>query len=133
MVDPAPATDSGLILVVDDYDDLRELTTDLLTDAGYTVVAVANAAGALEAASHSPNRFRLLVTDVNLGGMSGVELAHELRRLSPGLPVLYVSGEPVTGIPAEELLLKPFGLAEFSAKVRYLMEKSRGRVALDRW
>ncbi len=122
-----PVIDSGLILVVDDYEALRELTTDLLTDAGYEVIAVATASAALEAASRSPNGFRLLVTDVNLGGMSGVELARALREVSPGLPVLYLSGEPVPGIRADELLMKPFQLAEFSAKVRNLMAQSWGR------
>ncbi|HZQ49167.1 MAG TPA: response regulator [Candidatus Dormibacteraeota bacterium] len=120
-------SDPGLILVVDDYDALRELTSDLLTEEGYEVMAVATAAEALEAASRTPNNFRLLVTDVNLGGMSGVELACAMRAVSPGLPVLYLSGERVPGILADELLLKPFEVAEFSAKVGKLMAKSWGR------
>ncbi len=119
-------TESGWVLVVDDYEAVRELTADLLTYAGYEVVAVSSASAALEAASRSPDKFQLLVTDVNLGGMSGVELASALHQLSPGLPVLYLSGEPAAGIGADELLLKPFQLAEFEAKVRHLIAKSRG-------
>jgi DNA-binding response OmpR family regulator len=123
--DPGPTGDYGSILVVDDYDDLRELTADVLTAAGYEVIAVANASAALEVASRSPKEFRLLVTDVNLGGMSGVELADAMRRLSPQLQVLYMSAERAAGINADDLVLKPYELNELSGKVRQLMAKSR--------
>ena len=125
MVDPGPLSGSGLILVVDDYDDLRELTADVLTGAGYEVIAVANASAALEVASQSPRGFRLLVTDVNLGGMSGVELADAMRRFSPELQVLYITGEPAPGIDPDDLVLKPYQLDELSRKVHKLMAKSQ--------
>jgi len=120
-------TDSALILLVDDYDEGRELTADFLISAGYEVVAVADAAAALEAAGHSPHGFRLLITDVNLRGMSGLELAQAVHQISPELPVLYVSGEAVPpSIPPDDVLLKPFEFAVFSAKVRELIARSEG-------
>src|SRR6185295_19293499 len=98
----------GQILVVDDYEEVRELTVEVLAGAGYAVVAVGDASAALAEVKRTGSQIRLLVTDLNLGGMSGIELAQEVRRLRPGLPVLYISGEAAGSIiQPDELILKP--------------------------
>jgi PAS domain S-box-containing protein len=92
---PAPVTASGAprgrgetALVVEDADAVRVLTGRILYTAGYQVIPVENAAVALERLDGAD----VLVTDVVMPGMSGVELATAARERRPGLPVVFVSG-----------------------------------------
>jgi hypothetical protein len=83
-------TGSGRILLVEDEPDVRALTGDLLELEGYEVTAVPDAERALEVAeAAAPD---LLLTDVVMPGMNGIDLATELSRRLPELRVLFVSG-----------------------------------------
>ena len=78
------------ILYVEDSDDLREIQSELLQEQqlDYAAVATAEEAEALFADGH----FDLLLTDVSLPRISGIELARRLRVLKPRLWVVYLSG-----------------------------------------
>lgn len=78
------------VLLVEDDEDNRELLAEFLRLEGHVVEAVADAEGALELAAKAP--FDAVVADVGLPRMDGLQLARELRRLSPGLAVIAVSG-----------------------------------------
>lgn len=78
------------ILLVEDDDDNRELLAEFLRLEGHVVHPAADAESALEIAAREP--FDALVADVGLPRMDGLELARELRRRSPGLAVVAVSG-----------------------------------------
>ncbi len=81
---------AGAVLLVEDEPDVRALMRDVLEAAGYRIRAAANGAEALRlAAVEAPE---LLVTDVVMPGMTGPELAAELEKTQPELPVLFVSG-----------------------------------------
>lgn len=83
------------------------------------------ASAALEAVGRSANHLRLLITDVNLRGMSGPELVQAVRQVSAELPVLYVSGGAAPpAVRPDELVLRPFEFAELSAKGRQLITKT---------
>lgn len=109
----------AVVLVVDDDDDLRALIVELLSQLGYPVVDAGDAEVALARYRHRP--LRLLITDVQLPGVDGVTLAHELRQEQPLLPVLCISGAvpalPV-GLGTEiAVLTKPFTMRELARAV----------------
>ncbi|GAA2707553.1 hybrid sensor histidine kinase/response regulator [Actinoplanes palleronii] len=107
--------DGRRVLVVEDEEAVREIVCRLLVKAGYRVFAAPHPAEALRMCRDDGLAFDLLLTDVIMPGMSGTQLAAELRRDRPGLPVLFMSGYtsgPAPGgqeLPADApLLRKPF-------------------------
>lgn len=94
------------ILLVEDNALLREMLGSMLAGAGYTVLA----AGTEDEAMHhlvGATPIHLLLTDILLlGGLSGPDLVRVARQVRPGLPVLYVSGDP-TGerVPTGDMAL----------------------------
>lgn len=108
------------LLLVEDKDSFRRLLTQALAGSVWTVRAVADPRSALEALESGP--FQVLVTDLRLPGMSGIELIRRARRLQPGLRVVLMSafGEPrdiveAMRLGADDFLPKPFDLDAFLA------------------
>ncbi len=83
---------SETILLVDDETHVRELVAQLLQASGYTVLAAADPAAALELSDRHPGPIDLLLTDVMMPEMSGQELCQRLMNLRPRTRVLYMSG-----------------------------------------
>lgn len=84
-----------VVLVVDDDRGQVALITSFLQKAGFRVVSAASgviALKALEAAGEASNEIALLVTDLDMPGMSGRTFAGEMRKKHPALKVLYVTG-----------------------------------------
>lgn len=112
-----------VILYVEDDDLARELFGDLLGAPERRIVAVGDAAGAREALrEHDVN---LLITDVNLPGDSGLDVAREALRQNPSLPVIVCSGHDSTTIvrslgPTAHSLRKPIDLPELEALIERL-------------
>ncbi len=96
------------VLVVEDDGSMREITRDLLEEAGYVVFEAANPRRAISLARSrlrsGQGAFDLLLTDVVLPGMSGPELATEVHALSPRTRVLFMSGYPAQIVGHHELL-----------------------------
>jgi CheY-like chemotaxis protein len=129
---PSPSAPRGrgeTVLVVEDADAVRVLTGRLLYAAGYQVVSVESGAVALERLDDAD----VLVTDVVMPGMSGVELAIAARERRPDLPVVFVSGytgdTTVTGSddPATAFLAKPFDGDDLLRAVRKTLDASGAR------
>jgi signal transduction histidine kinase/ActR/RegA family two-component response regulator len=113
------------ILVVDDDEEVRIVTSDTIKEIGYKVVAVATAEAAL--AKLVGERFDLLITDVAMPGVNGVELARRARVLDPAMPVLFSSGYADVQTFGEELsdetiLKKPFRISEVAARIEASLE-----------
>ena len=93
-VSKAPGANE-MVLVVEDEAPLRRLVVKIRTDSGYRVEAAANAEEAIalceERAARREN-INLLLSDVIMPGIDGRQLAARLRQISPGLPVLFMSG-----------------------------------------
>ncbi|HYD97910.1 MAG TPA: ATP-binding protein, partial [Alphaproteobacteria bacterium] len=109
--DAAPAG-HGTILLVEDNRDIAELTGSLLRDAGYQVLPAGSAAEALTII-HRGVPLDLVFSDIVMpGGLSGVDLAREVRRLRPDVPVLLTSGYSTNAEAAVQegfpLLPKPY-------------------------
>lgn len=115
---PKPVQGTGTALLVDDEDLVRASTADMLTELGYKVVEAASAEEALRLieSGQSPD---LLVTDHLMPGMTGTDLARELRARWSDLRVLLVSGYAEAEGVAPDLvrLVKPFRQADLAAKL----------------
>ena len=102
----------GHVLLVEDDREVSALTRELLTALGFSVLHVASADAALGALANSRN-IDVVLSDVMMpGGVSGLELAREIRRRHPALPILLTTGyvESVSGMEDGEfdVLLKPY-------------------------
>jgi signal transduction histidine kinase len=125
----APTLGAGeSILVVEDHDDVRVFTTQILTALGYRVATAPDAPGALRLLEQHSG-VDLLFTDVGLPGMGGRALADEVLRRWPATKVLYTTGYARNSIihhgrldPAVALITKPFTQASLAAKVRAALE-----------
>ena len=117
------------ILVVEDDEALRLYTVETLGDLGYSVVAAANAAAALEIIGRGPE-IDLLFTDIVMpGGMNGRQLADEAIRQKPKLKVLFTTGYTANAIvhhgrldPDVELISKPFTYESLGRKIRTILD-----------
>jgi len=121
------------ILLVEDEEMLREVAADSLRVNHYTVLEASSAEDALRLVAVTPARIDLLLTDVVMPGLIGPELADRLRRVRPGLRVLYMSGYPGDGtigsddtfIDLKPLLVKPFSVGELMTAVRSALESGK--------
>jgi DNA-binding response OmpR family regulator len=116
------------VLVVDDEADIRGTISELLRYNGYHVDSVTSGAEALAAVRNQTPDIVLL--DLLLPGMSGIDVANQLRAAYPTLPILFVSGhaEPDllnSAVPGTRLLRKPFQSEELYAEVRRSLDAVR--------
>jgi CheY-like chemotaxis protein len=120
-----------VVLVVEDDAAVRRMTADRLAALGYAPLVVAGAEAALEVLAEG-RQVDLVFTDMMMrDGRTGLELARELRRLRPELPVLMTTGyagemievEVVDGLP---LIRKPYRQEDLSNAVRRAMTGSTG-------
>jgi CheY-like chemotaxis protein len=104
-VEPAisPATNSPVILLVEDEAMVRDVTREVLRHAGYHVLECSSAKDALRLASKHEGRIHLLLSDVVMPEMNGPELANRLQKITPGLITVFMSG---------------YGEAEITQKIR---------------
>jgi PAS domain S-box-containing protein len=116
------------IFVVEDEEAVRDIVCRLLRKAGYQVAAAPNPHEALRMCRAEGFTFDMLVSDVIMPGMSGTQLAAELRRDRPDLPVLFMSGYtngPAPGgqaIPDDAPLIhKPFDKQTLLSEVQKLI------------
>ena len=116
---PVIAESRGCVLLVDDEELVRMSTADMLTDMGFEVCEASSAEDALALLSQDM-KIDLVITDHLMPGMSGAQLAYEVRARNPALPILIVSGyADVEGIAPElPRLTKPFRLSELAAKLQ---------------
>lgn len=111
------------ILVVDDDSSVRGFVRRVLEEHGYRVALATHAQHALDILSNLNGAVRLLLTDIRMPGVSGVELLRRVRSSWPGLPCLCMTGygeeqaSLAKLVPPCPLLLKPFTMDELAAAV----------------
>ena len=86
-----PAAHGTLILLVDDDGAVREITAKMLRNLGYDVVEAGSGGAALDLLAREP-RISLSVLDYAMPGMSGAEVAHEVHKRRPELPIVFITG-----------------------------------------
>ena len=130
---PSPArvpTRSGSerILLVEDEPGLRRLTVEVLRAAGYVVTPAVDGQVALDLLAAGDDPPDLVVTDVVMPRVGGVELAQRLADAHPGLPVLFMTGyvdqTSRDGLAGADVLLKPFVVDRAVARVREALDRA---------
>lgn len=121
---------SASILLVEDNEDLKESTMQILESFGYAVTTASDAEQAIAIHSETRDLFDLLVTDVIMPGMDGKQLADKLRASDPNLPVLFVSGYTDDIISARDIdheglnfLPKPFSATDLRKRVAMALSR----------
>src|SRR5437868_5111017 len=124
-----PGMPPASILVAEDQTDIRELLVMNLKSAGYDVSAVADGPSAL--ASQSERPADLLVLDLMMPGLDGLEVTKALRARGRSTPILMLTAKSteldrVLGLElgADDYLTKPFSLAELLARVKALLRRA---------
>lgn len=113
------------ILVVDDDAAIRRIAARALSSSGFAVLQARDGAAAVEILERVPAGMQLVITDLRMPRMSGVELIRVLRERWPATPVVVMTGYSDERVIAGQLLgstpqvvEKPFTLAELDAAVR---------------
>jgi two-component system phosphate regulon response regulator PhoB len=125
---------SSSLLVVEDDDTIRETIRDALILEGFDVTACGNGRDALQSlqrASGNNDPFALVVLDLMLPGLGGLDICRQLRKAGDATPILVVSArdteaDRVLGLEvgADDYLIKPFGMRELVARCRALLRRS---------
>jgi CheY-like chemotaxis protein len=119
------------VLVCDDDDGVRKLLVDILEFRAYKILQARNGRHALEVVQTYGGPIHLLITDVVMPQLGGVELAQKLRETQPNLAVLYLSGYPeqpeVLSLALDrqtQFLAKPFLPSDLTSAVSSMLEAS---------
>lgn len=119
MVSAAPLPDTK-VLVVDDDEAVRAVTSGILADLGYCVVEAGSGGAALDLLEEHPD-IQAAVLDFAMPGMNGGEVARELAARRPGLPVLFATGyadiEALAATSEDRIIHKPFNQNDLAAKL----------------
>ncbi len=120
------------VLVAEDDPAVRRLVSATLQSCGYTVLEAADGQKALEAWRAHSGSIDLLLTDVVMPNMGGFELVSAVKRCTPSVRVLYMSGHtgvsalPPTNACATAFVAKPFTARDLMAKVREVLDAPEG-------
>jgi len=118
------------ILIVDDEEGMRRLLSRILTREGYETVAVGSGEEALQ--EIAAEQYELVITDIQMPGMSGVELLQELKGFDPSLPILVITAYGTVESAVQALrsgaydyITKPFEGDEIRLTVAKALERER--------
>ncbi len=111
------ANRAHMILLVDDDDDVRETSADMLGELGYNVIQASGGAEALAILETLPD-LHLMVTDIRMPGMSGLELTDAARAIRKDLKVILMSGYFLPQPVKRRFLQKPFRSHELDQAIQ---------------
>ncbi|HTO02690.1 MAG TPA: ATP-binding protein, partial [Opitutus sp.] len=120
------------ILYVDDERPLAQMGKKILEHLGYRVEIHSDALAALAAVRNQPNGYEMVITDLTMPAMTGLELAEELLRVRPGLPIILTSGytatlsaERLLAMGISEVLMKPHSFDALGTTVHRVFARER--------
>jgi len=127
------------ILIIDDEKRIVQNGQEVLENLGYRVTGHTSSREALEMVRRQPERFDLVITDFIMPQMNGIELAQELSRLRPDMPIILytavrkaVSVEKAKKLGIKDYLLKPISPGELGQAIRRVLDSRTGRGVLQR-
>lgn len=126
---PLP-TGTESILFIDDEKDLADIGRQILEPLGYRVAALTSSREALEKFKNDPARFDLVITDQTMPQLTGIELAAEMLKIRPDLPIIictgfsvHISEEKAKAIGIRQVLMKPLVVKEVARVIRSVLEE----------
>jgi two-component system cell cycle sensor histidine kinase/response regulator CckA len=126
-LDARPLAGTETVLLVEDEEALRGLGREILESYGYTVLLACDGEAGLALALRHPEPIELLMTDILMPKMGGIELADRLSRLRPELKILYTSGYNDSGgspdaVAGARYLPKPYAMEDLARALRDLLD-----------
>ncbi len=126
-------TGSGNILLVDDEEQVVHVTGQILKSLGYTIVGKTSAKEALRIFSSAPHDFDMVLTDLTMPGLTGLELSERVKALRPEIPVILFTGysdqvskDAAVEAGIDEYCMKPISMSDLSLVVgRFLGSDSK--------
>jgi len=117
------------VLVVEDDVELRQVLSEVLTDAGYRVASLSNGRDALRSLKRRKVPPRLILLDLMMPVMDGWKFLEEKSRLREfdGIPVVVLSAFPARNVSAQAILRKPIDLNRLTATVEKFCRKPARR------
>ncbi len=119
----------GTALVADDEEAIRDITKALLVRLGFRVISATNGVETLDLYTEHAGDISLLLMDLNMPRLNGVEAVLRIRHINPKIPVLFMSGYPREQVmerfgqqPYTDFISKPFQSSELLAGIRNVME-----------
>lgn len=120
---------SERILLVDDEEMIIKPLKKMLRNLGYSVMAFTSSLEALEAFTNNPDIFDLIVTDLSLPDMSGIQLSEAILKIRPKMPVILCTGysysltpEKVEELGIRALLMKPIIKSDLTCMIRQILD-----------
>jgi CheY-like chemotaxis protein len=129
--------DAVQVLVVEDDQAVQSMIADALTDGGFELAIAASGEEALPLLGSDIEKYRALITDINLvGKLDGWAVARRARELKPDFPVIYMTGAalsewPSQGVPNSVLLAKPFAPAQLVTALAQLLNAGSPSTAAE--
>ncbi|MEI8032752.1 MAG: PAS domain S-box protein [Chlorobiaceae bacterium] len=128
-----PEAGNGSILLVDDEPATLRMMEVMITRLGFTVHSTGSSLGALELFSSNPEEFDLVITDLTMPEMTGIELAGELHKKRPQLPVILMTGYgkdiehtlPLSHYGICKFLKKPVKLTSMAATIKEVLSSNK--------
>ncbi|MCK4981101.1 MAG: response regulator [Candidatus Delongbacteria bacterium] len=122
---------SESILFVDDEEQITTLGKMILEDLGYNVIATLKSHEALKIFKKDPNKFDLIISDMSMPGLTGLELTSEILEIKPDIPIILCTGfsKLLNGIkdenklPVKSVIMKPFLKRELAVAVRKALDE----------
>jgi CheY-like chemotaxis protein len=114
-------SDHPKLMVVDDDPEVRVIVAEFLEDFGYNVLQASSAAEALKLLDTAPD-LRMIITDIRMPDMSGIELADVATQRQSDLKIILISGYFVSQQLDRRFLRKPFRMRDLEAAVRAELE-----------
>jgi FixJ family two-component response regulator len=118
------------ILVVDDEQDICAMLTEFLRSSGYYCESVTDPAKALEVLK--PNSFELVISDIKMDGMDGMQLLSEIHKIDPGLDTIMMTGHTeaysycdIIKAGAADFIAKPSLISELEAKIERISRERK--------
>ena len=116
------------ILVIDDDEDILNLFSDFLKKEGYGVTSFLDPLKALEEIHRRPQRYSIIITDVRMPGISGIELIRRIRKINHDIKVIIISafelnGEDLRNIRYDNFMEKPVHMRYLAQTIEKILKK----------
>jgi PAS domain S-box-containing protein len=132
-VDPAPPPGNERILLIDDDEILADAGRKMLERLGYEVTVQTSSTTALTLFGNNPERFDAVITDQMMPDLTGMELAGQILRIRPGIPIILCTGfstqvheELARSVGIKEFATKPLSIKVIATLLRKVLDGSNG-------